>query len=162
MRHASTRMRTPYERPHGEGHGSSSRAPRDRQSDPSCRIFVGNLSYETSWQDLKDFMRQAGEVVHADVLINAMGRSKGCGVVEFASADDAKKAMETLNDKELMGRPVFIREVGWCWMINGWGAHVCGGRIGSGKRCEVRHGFGRGPSPREGRIRRRSWRRLGP
>lgn len=54
----------------------------------------------------------------ADVLTNAAGRSKGCGIVEFSNPDEARKAIETLNDKEFLGRPIFIREVGifdWSW-----------------------------------------------
>jgi RNA recognition motif-containing protein len=50
--------------------------------------------------------------VFADVLTNAMGRSKGCGVVEYATEEEAKKAIETLSDKQFMGRPIFVREVG--------------------------------------------------
>ena len=42
------------------------------------RVFVGNLSWDVSWQDLKDHMRQAGEVLHADVIEDpSTGRSKG-------------------------------------------------------------------------------------
>jgi RNA recognition motif-containing protein len=64
---------------------------------------VGNLSFDTSWQDLKDHMRECGEVVHADVMENADGRSKGCGLVTFASAQDASRAINELTDSELDG-----------------------------------------------------------
>ncbi|CAN0335899.1 unnamed protein product, partial [Discosporangium mesarthrocarpum] len=47
-------------------------------------VFCGNLAYEVQWQDLKDHMRQAGQVLHADVFMNSDGRSKGCGVVEYS------------------------------------------------------------------------------
>ncbi|KAG0312987.1 hypothetical protein BGZ97_010643 [Linnemannia gamsii] len=89
--------------------GSSSRgtAPgflRDR------RVYVGNLSYDVAWTDLKDFMREVGPVAHADVLLGPDGRSKGCGVVEFQNAEDAKTAIRKMNDVVLRGRPVFVRE----------------------------------------------------
>jgi RNA recognition motif-containing protein len=74
------------------------------------RVYVGNLKYEVSWQDLKDHMRSAGEVVRADILTDASGRSKGCGLVEFASARDARTAIATLNDTDLDGRSIFVRE----------------------------------------------------
>jgi RNA recognition motif-containing protein len=45
------------------------------------------LSWQTSWQELKDHFKQAGEVLYADVLTSSDGRSRGCGVVEFATAD---------------------------------------------------------------------------
>jgi RNA recognition motif-containing protein len=54
----------------------------------SRRVFVGNLSWEAAWQDLKDHMRgPAGElnVLHTEILMDGMGRSKGCAIVEFAS-----------------------------------------------------------------------------
>ncbi|KAF9965614.1 hypothetical protein BGZ70_004469 [Mortierella alpina] len=51
-----------------------------------------------------------GPVAHADVLLGHDGRSKGCGVVEYQNADDARTAIRKLNDVVLMGRPVFVRE----------------------------------------------------
>lgn len=74
------------------------------------RLFVGNLSYETSWQDLKDFMREAGNVVRADVLQGPDGRSKGCGIVEYEHPKDARRALEELNERELNGRTVYVQE----------------------------------------------------
>lgn len=76
------------------------------------RVYVGNLSYASSWQDLKDHMRQAGEVNFADVFQTENGYSKGCGVVEYQTEADAQKAIQTLNDTILEGteRPIFVRE----------------------------------------------------
>ena len=82
------------------------------QDEPVSRgIFCGNLSYETTWQSLKDHMRQAGEVIRADVLTDrATGRSKGCGIVEYEDAADARKALRDLHETELDGRQIFLRE----------------------------------------------------
>ena len=74
------------------------------------KVYVGNLAYETSWQGLKDHFRQAGEVLHADVLHEPSGRSKGCGLVSFASAAEAAHAIATLSETELDGRAIFVRE----------------------------------------------------
>ncbi|KAG0065665.1 hypothetical protein BGZ89_008056 [Linnemannia elongata] len=74
------------------------------------RVYVGNLAYDVAWTDLKDFMREIGPVAHADVLLGPDGRSKGCGVVEFQTAEDAKTAIRKMNDVVLRGRPVFVRE----------------------------------------------------
>ena len=78
------------------------------------RVYVGNLSYRTSWQDLKDFFGAVGAVRHADVLREPGpdGRSKGCGIVEFETPDDAAAAILELNDAELDGRKIFIRWAG--------------------------------------------------
>ena len=55
-------------------------------------------------------MRQSGEVLRADVLQGYDGRSKGCGVVEYATVEEANGAIDTLNNTELMGREIFVRE----------------------------------------------------
>jgi len=93
-------------------HGSKS--PRQERStggqQTGSRVYVGNLKFEVSWQDLKDHMKQAGRVLRADVMTDASGRSKGCGIVEFASASDARNAIATLNDTEIDGRLIFVRE----------------------------------------------------
>jgi RNA recognition motif-containing protein len=74
------------------------------------RVYVGNLSWEVAWQDLKDHMLEAGDVVRAEVIKEPSGRSKGCGIVEFATDEGAKKAIATLTDTELKGRRIFVRE----------------------------------------------------
>jgi len=91
--------------------------PYDRQAggaagEPSNRVYVGNLSWQTSWQDLKDHMRTAGNVVFADVFTDDSGRSKGCGIVEYAEAREAQEAIRTLNDTTIKDteRLIFVRE----------------------------------------------------
>ncbi|KAK4452072.1 single-strand telomeric DNA-binding protein GBP2 [Podospora aff. communis PSN243] len=74
------------------------------------RVYVGNLSYDVKWHHLKDFMRQAGEVLYADVLLLPNGMSKGCGIVEYATRDQAQNAVATLSNQNLMGRLVYVRE----------------------------------------------------
>lgn len=74
------------------------------------RVYVGNLAWKTSWQDLKDHFVAAGEVKFADVLRGGGARSKGCGIVEFEHAESAKRAIETLNHSVLDGRQIFVRE----------------------------------------------------
>lgn len=76
----------------------------------SNRVYVGNLSWSTSWQDLKDHMRDAGEVQYAKILQDRDGRSKGCGIVEFTTPEGAKDAIEKLTDTELKDRKIFVRE----------------------------------------------------
>lgn len=82
----------------------------DREGDPGCRVFVGNLSYQTTWKALKDVMRDAGEVTHVDVLGEGTGRSKGCAIVQYADAAGAAAAINTLQDVEIDGRQIFVRE----------------------------------------------------
>jgi len=78
----------------------------------STRVYVGNLAWQTSWQDLKDHMRSAGNVVRADVFQDESGRSKGCGIVEYSTPEEAQNAIKTLNDTSLTDtdRMIFVRE----------------------------------------------------
>lgn len=43
------------------------------------RVFVGNLSFKTHWQRVREHMRRAGNVIRVDIFSNKDGRSKGCG-----------------------------------------------------------------------------------
>jgi len=70
------------------------------------RLTVENLSSRVSWQDLKDYMRQAGDVTYADAHKNR--RNEGC--VEFGSYSDLKTAMEKLDGTELNGRKIRLVE----------------------------------------------------
>lgn len=88
--------------------GSKSSSMRDSQQDR--RVYVGNLSYDVKWHHLKDFMRQAGEVLFADVMFTRNRMSKGCGIVEYATRDAALDAIEKLSGQDLMGRTVYVRE----------------------------------------------------
>ena len=75
------------------------------------RVYVGNLAWSVSWQDLKDVMKTTGhEVTRADIMLTPDGRSKGCGIVEFATVEGAVQAVTELNDIELNGRRIFVRE----------------------------------------------------
>ena len=56
---------------------------------------MGNLSYQTKWQDLKDHMKQMGDVVRADVATSREdGRSRGYGIVVYSSAREADGAIQ--------------------------------------------------------------------
>ncbi|KAJ8912932.1 hypothetical protein NQ315_017263 [Exocentrus adspersus] len=89
--------------PRGRDQWSSSRSDHrshERYGPPTrtnYRLIVENLSSRISWQDLKDYMRQAGEVTYAD----AHKQHRNEGVVEFASYSDMKNAIEKLDDTEL-------------------------------------------------------------
>ncbi|MEE6517286.1 hypothetical protein FKM82_027396 [Ascaphus truei] len=70
------------------------------------RLRVLNLSTRCSWQDLKDFMRQAGEVTFAD----AHQRRQSEGVIEFRSQSDMKRALEKLDGSVVNGRKIRLVE----------------------------------------------------
>jgi RNA recognition motif-containing protein len=75
------------------------------------KLYVGSLSYDTTEDTLRDAFSQAGAVESATVIIDKMtGKSKGFGFVEMATEDEAQKAIEMLNGKEIDGRAVVVNE----------------------------------------------------
>jgi len=75
------------------------------------KLYVGGLSYDTTEATLKDTFSQAGTVESAVIIIDKMtNRSKGFGFVEMATDEEAKKAIETLDGKELDGRTIKVNE----------------------------------------------------
>jgi len=97
----------------GGGGGGYNRSPRRREdgshphpTQTRWRVIVENLSSRVSWQDLKDFMRSSGEVCYAD----AHRVHKNEGVVCFSNEADMRRALQTLNGKELEGRNVKLTD----------------------------------------------------
>lgn len=136
----------------GTARGSGGRRERERRGGRSRygpplrtkhRLIVENLSTRISWQDLKDYMRQAGEVTYAD----AHRDRKNEGVVEFATSSEMKAAIKQLDDTELNGRRIRL--------VEDRGGRGGGGRGGrSRSRSDSRS---RSPSRRRSRsVSRRS------
>ena len=74
-------------------------------------VYVGNLSYDLSEDDLKTAFEEYGEVSSAKIIFDRYsGRSKGFGFVEMSSDDEAKAAIEALAGKELGGRTMVVNE----------------------------------------------------
>jgi len=75
------------------------------------KLFVGNLSFGTSDQDLRELFSTVGTCVSATVLMDrATGKSRGFGFVEMDSTEDANRAISRLNDHEFQGRRISVRE----------------------------------------------------
>ncbi|XP_022350109.1 serine/arginine-rich splicing factor 6 isoform X2 [Enhydra lutris kenyoni] len=93
----------------GGGYSSRRTSGRDKYGPPvrtEFRLIVENLSSRCSWQDLKDFMRQAGEVTYAD----AHKERTNEGVIEFRSYSDMKRALDKLDGTEINGRNIRLIE----------------------------------------------------
>lgn len=84
-------------------------APPPPPSKPGTEVFVGNLPFSINWQALKDLMRDAGEVVRADVRLDNFGRSRGFGTVVFNTEEEATKAVEMFQGYEIEGRKLDTR-----------------------------------------------------
>ena len=75
------------------------------------KLYVGGLSYSTTEDSLKEAFSQAGAVESATIISDKMsGRSRGFGFVEMTSDEDAAKAIEMWNGKELDGRSLTVNE----------------------------------------------------
>ncbi|HLK12483.1 MAG TPA: RNA-binding protein [Candidatus Binatia bacterium] len=75
------------------------------------KLFVGNLSFNTTSEDLKEFFSRAGVCESAAVITDrATGRSRGFGFVEMSSAEEAEKAIADLNGADLQGRKLTVSE----------------------------------------------------
>lgn len=75
------------------------------------KLFIGGVSYNTTDESLKNAFAQAGTVVSASIIMDKMsGRSKGFGFVEMASDEEAQKAIEMWNGKDLDGRTIRVDE----------------------------------------------------
>ncbi len=113
------------------------------------RLYVGNLSYNTHEEDLREAFGKIGEVTSATLIVDPTnGRSKGFGFVEMATEEDAQKAISALNGTALMDRTITVnearppreRERGGFGGGGGYGGG--GGRGGGGNRGGGRGGGG--------------------
>ncbi len=108
------------------------------------KLYVGNLSYSTTEDDLREAFSKIGEVASATLIIDqSNGRSKGFGFVEMATDEDAAKAISALNGTSLFDRTITVNEARPKTERGGSGGYG-GGRGGD------RGGYGGG--------RGRSWR----
>ena len=77
----------------------------------ATKLFVGSLSWGVTDDQLKEFFTQAGTVVSAKVIVDRdTNRSKGFGFVEMSSDEEAKAAVDKLNNQELDGRTINVSE----------------------------------------------------
>ncbi|PTN05984.1 RNA-binding protein [Mangrovibacterium marinum] len=74
-------------------------------------IFVGNLNYNLTQDDLREIFEEYGELDSVKLITDKFtGKSKGFGFVEMANEEEAKKAIEELNGAELEGRTMVVNE----------------------------------------------------
>lgn len=74
-----------------------------------AKLFVGNLNYRMTAEDLRAAFSEFGEIVDCIVMTDKFsGRSKGFGFVTFSTAEEADAALNALNGKEVMERQIFV------------------------------------------------------
>ena len=101
-------------------------------------VFVGNMSFETTESGLRSIFEPFGEITRVNLITDRdTGRARGFGFVEMSNDDEAAKAMQTLNGREIQGRAISVSEAR---ERSGGG----GGGGGGGGRGHGRGGFGGG------------------
>ena len=74
-------------------------------------IYIGNISYDVSEDDLKHAFEEYGQVASVKIITDRYsGRSKGFGFVEMSTDEEAKKAIEMFDGKDLDGRAIVVNE----------------------------------------------------
>ena len=77
----------------------------------STKLYVGNLGFQTTSQELRELFAQAGTVQSADVVEDRdTGRSRGFAFVEMSTQEEATSAIEQFNGKEVGGRTLKVNE----------------------------------------------------
>jgi RNA recognition motif-containing protein len=104
------------------------------------RLYVGNLSYNVTEAELKEVFAEGGKnVTEVKVVLDRdTGRPRGFAFVEMGSAEEAAQAMETLNGREIQGRPISVSEA------RERAARGGGGFAGGRGRDREEHGRGGG------------------
>ena len=124
----------------------------------SMKLYVGNLSFQTSSDDLQQLFSQAGTVESASVVEDRdTGRSRGFGFVEMSSKEEGEAAIAQFNGKEVNGRNLTVNEAkprenrggggggrGGFGGGGGRGGYGCGGNRGGSGGGGGRGGYGGG------------------
>jgi RNA recognition motif-containing protein len=91
--------------------GRQNRRTQNRRTTVGKRLFVGNLSYQTTEADLRDLFGQSGTVAEAKVVMDRdTGRPRGFAFVEMSTDAEAQEAMSQLDGREFGGRTLKVNE----------------------------------------------------
>jgi cold-inducible RNA-binding protein len=124
--------------------------PKGKGISMSTKLYVGNLAFQTTSQELQDLFAQAGTVQSASVVEDReTGRSRGFAFVEMSSNAEAAAAIDQFNGKELGGRPLKVNEAKPRENRNGSSGRNFGGNRGGYPRGN--HGNNNGGGHREPR-----------
>ena len=120
------------------------------------RLYVGNLPYSVTELELRDLFASLGTITEAKIVTDRdTGRPRGFGFVEMSTEDEAKKAIEELNGRDVQGRALAVKEAEDRRGGGGGGRGFGGGGGGGGRGFGG--GGGGGGGGRGGGGRRDRW-----
>jgi RNA recognition motif-containing protein len=102
------RFRTHFSPANHTANSSIARSIRS-SADPLCQVYVGNLPWSVSWQELKDLAVEFGDIRRADVPTDQIGRSRGYGTVVFSTKEQAVACIAGLDGRDVDGRALNAR-----------------------------------------------------
>merc|ERR1711918_63831 len=118
-REISVSTQSTYDGPKSKGGGDGKGSGKKGSQNATRKVYVGQLPYSTTWQDLKDHFAQAGTVRYTRINCdkyqgmfykgaNPDGWSKGTGIVEFSSPEEAGKAVTMFNGSTIGSRTIVV------------------------------------------------------
>ena len=117
----------------------------------ATKLYVGNLSYQTTDQQLNELFAEAGNVTSAQVVTDRYtGQARGFGFVEMATEDEARQAIAAINGRNIDGRALVVNESkpreggGGGGRSSGGGGGYGGGSGGGGRSSGGGGGYGGG------------------
>ena len=93
----------------GRGRGAKGRGMDREPAPPGTQVVVHGLPWSHTWNDLREIFQGCGEIVSGEVVYGHDGRSRGFGVVQFASPDQAERAIQQYNGMDLEGRLLSVK-----------------------------------------------------
>ena len=95
----------------GNSLGRSSRSTEERKVIMSTRLYIGNLSYNTTENQLQDLFAHHGPVTNVDLIMDKFsGRPRGFGFITMETKEGAEAAIQALNGKNVDGRDLMVNE----------------------------------------------------
>mmetsp|Transcript_75106 Transcript_75106/g.168537 ORF Transcript_75106/g.168537 Transcript_75106/m.168537 type:complete len:128 (-) Transcript_75106:54-437(-) len=92
----------------GWGKGGKGRGSQMLRVDPTLKVWIGNLSENTKWKELQTHLNQGAEPAVTKWVEVFSGKGKGTGAAVFTTAEEAQKAIATLNGSELDGQAIVV------------------------------------------------------
>merc|ERR1719225_92643 len=82
-----------------------------RRAPPERRVFVSNIPFEMKWQEIKDLFREeAAEVSYVELFNDENDKPRGCGILEFATEEMAKNAVDKMHRYEYKGKKMLLKK----------------------------------------------------